>query len=455
MPGKASINSTFAPGQTAPASSWDDCPRPSEVASTVAPCPRPSDVASSFLEIFGIVTWILDLFNDAAAPVVLSSHVGDSGVTWALHPSYVSTMVVEAGGTLSGRTNNPGPGSAVAYISDVASSPSVDDYRVIFGLFAHSLDRNDAGVVARFNPATNDGVLLWYNRTAATPRLELYNLLTSTLLWASAQTLTVGIEYEVELRVEGGQARVFFEGVERTPAGGVTVATLTGRRVGPRFFQFTDSGPATGLHISRLRVEEIGAATDADVIVQDSLTGASGSLLSAHVGEVGATWSVVSGDNTRLSGGNSIYHGSTGATWQAASGVPPTINYYVEAQFQMRSAMIGQNDGANIFVRHNGGRRVSVFFSNINNRWELYGPDDLLKATSVLDVPTTSFWPTVRLSAVGRVYTVTINGVERISWTDSADSAAPGFVAVRFFNQTTPSTSNSKLHLGPIAAGSL
>lgn len=188
------------------------------------------------------------------------------------------------------------------------------------------------------------------------------------------------------------------------------------------------------------------------LIVQDSLTGAFGTTLPAHIGEVGATWSsIVSGANTKLSGDQSAYHDGIGESWCSASGIPPTINYFMQAQFQMRSAMVGVQDGANIFVRH-GARRASIFFNNLAAAWQLYGPDDLLKDSYGGDLVTTSFWPTVRLTAVGRVYTVTINGVQRIQWTDSADSATPGLAAARFFNLNTPSTNNSKLHLANILA---
>jgi hypothetical protein len=150
------------------------------------------------------------------------------------------------------------------------------------------------------------------------------------------------------------------------------------------------SGLASGTYYYRVRVYGSGGlgpvsntitAETLVVIVNDTLVGADGTLLTTHVGEVGAAWSVVSGNNTRLSGSNSAFNSAAGESWQAASGVPPTINYFVEAQFQMRSAMIGVNDGVNLFVRHNGGRRVSIFFANLAAQWQLYGPDDALKAT--------------------------------------------------------------------------
>ena len=245
------------------ASVWSRCG--SAIASTFARCgaaitsvfATPVNISSDFLEVGTVAAatvWINDLFDEAIA-TVLSSHVGNSGVIWTRHPSYGNTAVVEAGiGSLSGR----GAIAPTAYVSDAASEPSTDDYRVIIGLLMYTDTVNDMGVVARFNPASDNGILFWFNRTGQSGRLELYHN-GGALLWSSNQVLGIGVEREVELRVIGNKAFLFYEGVERTPLGGVTVVITTGRRVGPRFYQFGDSTPSTGLHMTRLRVEAIAA----------------------------------------------------------------------------------------------------------------------------------------------------------------------------------------------------
>lgn len=195
---------------------------------------------------------------------------------------------------------------------------------------------------------------------------------------------------------------------------------------------------------------------ESSAFILDSLTGASGTLMTAHVGEIGAIWTLQAGVNQgRLSGVGSLYNSGTGETSYRASGVPPSVDYEIEAEFRMLSAMIGANDGMDLHIRA-GERLFALFFSNAAQQWQLYrnlGGGPVLMRSSAANLVTTVFWPTMTLRGVGREITVLNNGVvdPLLSFTDDGDSL-PGFGQVRLFNQLVPSTNNSKLHFGPIVA---
>jgi hypothetical protein len=76
----------------------------------------------------------------------------------------------------------------------------------------------------------------------------------------------------------------------------------------------------------------------AGTFVHDTFTGTTGTALSSHVGETGATWTAAFGTMV-LDGSNMVYSTTSGAALFLASGVPPAADYSVDVALQALSAI--------------------------------------------------------------------------------------------------------------------
>lgn len=109
-----------------------------------------------------------------------------------------------------------------------------------------------------------------------------------------------------------------------------------------------DYAGAVGTTTGALSHWRLGEAT----ISRDSMTGTTGTLLTAHADDLGATWTHWAGaSNAVLSNGRTRKNG-TGYSWEYVSATPASADYAVEADFY-RAGVLADDD-VGIFVRGAG-----------------------------------------------------------------------------------------------------
>lgn len=191
--------------------------------------------------------------------------------------------------------------------------------------------------------------------------------------------------------------------------------------------------------------------------LRDTFTDTLGTVLDAHTGELGATWTEhpsYASSSILIGSSNDIYANFIGASEYYASGVPASADYVVQGTFRMLSSMFGVNDAMTIWGRGTtvGDNKYAFMWRNITPAWELYrvisGVYTLLgsSGTNALD---TSNNRVGRLRMEGTTISAEVDGSTVISVTD-ANIAAAGRAGVRTFNNTAVSTFNSKLHLSNV-----
>lgn len=175
-------------------------------------------------------------------------------------------------------------------------------------------------------------------------------------------------------------------------------------------------------------------------VVSDTFTAINGTLLVAHAGEIGATWSLFSGtapqaqiDNNRVwpAGGPNVYF---------ASGIPPSLNYYVEGEFDF--VELNPTDDIGIAGRIAGTAFYFVRFSQAANNWALFRSNagvDTQLGGGYADA-FTSDSRIVRLDMAGAVISVWIDGFRVISVTDAAPLLVVGSAGIRAGNIATAIT---------------
>ncbi|HWI30005.1 MAG TPA: LamG domain-containing protein [Microbacterium sp.] len=187
---------------------------------------------------------------------------------------------------------------------------------------------------------------------------------------------------------------------------------------------------ATAGALSHWRFGE-GSAT---LTSSDSFTGAAGALTS-HTGEIGATWThLAGGSNARLSDANRVRRGgpagtTIGYTIDYATATPPSADYSVEADLNVRSVLGGDVVGV-------AGRINTATNTFYLARWEQATASwNLIKYTngtvsslgSVTGQPALVVGETyrIRLEMVGSALKLYVNGVLTTQGTD-ATITAPG-----------------------------
>lgn len=195
--------------------------------------------------------------------------------------------------------------------------------------------------------------------------------------------------------------------------------------------------------------------------VTDSFTDVAGTLLISHTGEVGATWTKNvaasdGGNHAVISNEGRLYCDNT-ADVQAmyASGVPPTANYSVFATFFVKS-VIDQSVG--ICGRMNTGSAdyYSVIYTSTSGTWSLAkvlsGSFSGIGSNWVQTIPTGQS-VLAELRMIGTALSVYINGVLRISATDSSILTA-GRASLRVGNSSASAaaTNTTGAHLDNFAA---
>lgn len=182
--------------------------------------------------------------------------------------------------------------------------------------------------------------------------------------------------------------------------------------------------------------------------VLDTFTAANGTLLSAHSGEVGATWTVRSGVSPTIDS-NEIWDSDAGVSIVTASGVPPSADYSVVAALHKLTA-VGEWTG--LVARYTDTTHYyMLIYNRQNDRLELYvqnGGFTSLGNTGALGIANGQAF-TMELQVSGTTISVRFNGVVVISVTNAA-LASTGQAGVLFFG--TGQSAIAGIHMTAIRA---
>lgn len=190
----------------------------------------------------------------------------------------------------------------------------------------------------------------------------------------------------------------------------------------------------------------------AAIFLNDTFTDTNGVAITAHTPELGGAWSAQFGNSPAtpsLITSNRLYSTSGAAIYRNAA-VPPSANYYVEGIFDFLSTVAGDNVG--VFGRASAGANTyyTVRWSQTAGTFAMFriigGVATQIGSSYVTTF--TSGSKIVRLTMAGSLITASIDGVLRISATDTNISAA-GFAGAR---AVTPVTSTTGIHLTSIKA---
>ena len=166
----------------------------------------------------------------------------------------------------------------------------------------------------------------------------------------------------------------------------------------------------------------------------DSFTGTSGSALTSHTGELGATWAhQAGGADAQITDANRIRRSDAGIlqpdyTIDYTTATPPSADYSVEADLVVRSNMTG--DMAGVIGRHN--TATNTFYMA---RWEQSDASwNLVKYTNgtVSYLNYAASQPAlvvneayrIRLEMTGTTLNLYVNGVLKVTTTDATITAA-------------------------------
>lgn len=201
------------------------------------------------------------------------------------------------------------------------------------------------------------------------------------------------------------------------------------------------TGVSVGLYRARVRANfsdgsfspwvfsgNVGVA-GAGTFVFDTFSAASGAVLTSRTGEIGASWSLQTGSApatpSLIDAAQAVYATAATSIYQA-SGVPDTANYYVEADLVFRSTLAG--DGVAVAGRMAAAANTFYWagWSQSSGGWRLFktvaGTNTQLGSTS--SDTFSSGTKKVRLTMNGSTISMSVNGVEVVSVTDTAITAA-------------------------------
>lgn len=194
--------------------------------------------------------------------------------------------------------------------------------------------------------------------------------------------------------------------------------------------------------------------------VSDSFTDVNGTLLDAHVGEIGAAWtkhpSYAAGGVVTVTGGR-VFAALPAPTAYYASGVPSNPDYTVSVIMRWLGA-VDQDGGC--FGRASAGANtmyLAHYTSRVVDggpRWELLrisGGAAIFLGTFAEGLAIDTDYR-VELRMVGTAISLIVNGVTKIAAVN-ADIATAGLAGVRFYPLSGAQSSVYGLHIANIEAG--
>lgn len=156
--------------------------------------------------------------------------------------------------------------------------------------------------------------------------------------------------------------------------------------------------------------------------VSDTFTAANGTNITARTGEVGATWTAGFVAGAFLIQGNRAYPSVAGSVY--ASGTPATAEYTVECDYTIVSATGSSGPAGRISTSAN--TYYYTYYDNAAGHWLLVKivSGTITTLSQWVSAATTGQTYNVKLQLLNATKKVFIDGVERISSTDNAITAA-------------------------------
>lgn len=163
--------------------------------------------------------------------------------------------------------------------------------------------------------------------------------------------------------------------------------------------------------------------------LRDTFTDADSTLISAHVGEIGASWSAqatYTATPVPTISGNGVYYPAVSAC-QRASGVPNSANYYVETELNFKSVVGVLNPGPSGRMDATLNTMYFCRYHSGNLGWELY--KIVNNAATQLGSLVPAAFPAgqirrLRLTMMDKQISMQVDGATVLAVTDTSISAA-------------------------------
>jgi hypothetical protein len=190
--------------------------------------------------------------------------------------------------------------------------------------------------------------------------------------------------------------------------------------------------------------------------VTDSFTGTAASNLTAHTGELGATWTTASGGGAgvpKLSTLGRVYNTGASSSVTSASGTPASADYSVEADLTVRTLLAGTSAGVALRVHSANLYGYGLRYAVTSGAWQIvtYGASGtgatLVFQTATLTVGTTYH---IKLVASGTTLTAFVDGTQILTGTDATSSTAGNAAVV--FTGATGASDTTGLHVDNFSA---
>jgi len=179
----------------------------------------------------------------------------------------------------------------------------------------------------------------------------------------------------------------------------------------------------TGL-LSQWRLGEASAS----LISSDSFTGTTGTALSSHTGELGASWVQASGLAPAQIDGNRIHRaGLVGDTVDYVTATPSSANYSVEADLLVKSNLLGDDTGVIGRRNSSNGNFYLARWDQASGHWQLAKFNGLtvgVLASSGATTLTVGETYRVKLEMIGSTLNLYVNGIQTVTATDSSLTTA-------------------------------
>lgn len=120
-----------------------------------------------------------------------------------------------------------------------------------------------------------------------------------------------------------------------------------------------------------LAVTGAGGGAYGTVFVRDTMTGADATLLTAHTGELGATWTIAPTSTQTMQLISNRVRGSASSALFYASGVPPTANYEISADVTVITNNASGAFGVMGRIDTAVDTKYTFRYTSSNNLWEL------------------------------------------------------------------------------------
>jgi hypothetical protein len=197
------------------------------------------------------VAFVTDTFT-AADGTALTSHTGELGATWTLHPAYAGGAEIK-----SNRVWGSTAGGSTITVMMASGAPGSADYDVLCDVYAQTgiTDVEMGGVVGRAHATNDDGYHAFYYSGAGGWRLDKLVGGSRTTLDLFVAGITQGVTYALKLEMRGSAIKVYVDGVQRIS---VTDSSITA--AGKAGAVFREGSATVGLHLDNFSAVDAGGA---------------------------------------------------------------------------------------------------------------------------------------------------------------------------------------------------